>query len=72
MPTARLSPEEPAFDKGQNRVDTLRALRVIGDMLQRRRVPLSVRGAQGLGFLITFVANTLHDEPYASQSADRE
>jgi len=72
MPTTRLSREAPALHAGHNRTDMLSALRVIGNMLQRRRVPLSVRGARGLGFLITFVAHMLRDDPNASLPADPE
>jgi hypothetical protein len=40
----------------------VRGLEVIGDMLEHRRCPLSVQGAQGLGFLITFAIGTLRDD----------
>ncbi|MGA2977537.1 MAG: hypothetical protein ABSF77_19705 [Spirochaetia bacterium] len=46
----------------QNRGDMVRGLEVIGDMLEHRRCPLSVQGAQGLGFLITFAIGTLRDD----------
>ena len=62
MPKMPFSPEESAFSSRQNSTDMLRALRVIGDMLERRRVPLSVRGARGLGFLITYAVRTLGDD----------
>jgi len=54
--------QESPFNSNPNRADMLRALKVIGDMLQHRRIPLSVRGARGLGFLITLAVGTLGDD----------
>ncbi|HVP17964.1 MAG TPA: hypothetical protein VMU36_03145 [Spirochaetia bacterium] len=70
MATAQGSQEKSAFKSCQNRIDMLRALKVIGDMLERRRVPLSVRGARGLGFLITLAIGALSDDDQPSKTVD--
>lgn len=46
----------------QTRGDMVRALDVIGDMLEHRWRPLNVQGARGLGFLITLAIGTLRDD----------
>jgi hypothetical protein len=40
----------------------VRALEVLGDLLEHRRRPLSVQGAQGLGFLVTLTIGSLRDD----------
>ncbi len=44
-----------------SRADGLRSLRALADLLQRRRVPLSVQGARGLGFLVEISASMIED-----------
>lgn len=46
----------------QTRGDMVRGLEVIGDMLEQRQRPLSIQGAQGVGFLITLAIGTLRDD----------
>ena len=57
---------------GKNRIDAFSALLVIGNMLELRRVPLSVRGAHDLGYLINLVLETLRDELPTVSSNDRK
>lgn len=59
----------------ENRADMLLALKVLGDMLEHRRVPLSVRGARALGVLITLATRTLAGDlppaPFADSGQTR-
>ena len=62
MLTVQVSKEKSAFSARQDRTNMMNALKVIGDMLERRRIPLSVRGAHGLGFLISLATERLSDD----------
>ena len=57
---------------GKNRIDVLSALLVIGNMLERRQVPLCVRGAHNLGHLINLALGMLRDELPSVSSCDRK